>query len=110
MQVIHKNEDERSNSGGADTMGIIICARRISRCLEGKHARRFGSRIVRIWDSKRIFGGHKERVQRRRQEVDKDSRAEKVGVRRDNNREVCTRIQKSSKRKQICRKIIGRRV
>ncbi len=48
MQVIHKNEDERSNSGGADTMGIIICARRISRCLEGKHARRFGSRFVRI--------------------------------------------------------------
>ena len=48
MQVIHKNEDERRNSGGADIMGIIICTGRISGCLEGKHARRFGSRIVRI--------------------------------------------------------------
>ena len=29
-------------------MGVIICARRIGRCIEGKHARRLGKRTIGV--------------------------------------------------------------
>jgi len=35
QQTISENEDERSNHREADIMGIIICARRVSKCVEG---------------------------------------------------------------------------
>ena len=36
MQIIHQNEVERKHSGRADIIGVDICARRISGCVEGK--------------------------------------------------------------------------
>ena len=36
MQAIHTNEDERGTSGRTNSIGIVICAGRISGCLEGK--------------------------------------------------------------------------
>jgi len=48
MSIICQNEDERDGSGGADSMGIVVCVGRISRCLERKHIRGFRSRIIKI--------------------------------------------------------------
>ena len=36
MQVVYKDKDEEGNSRGADSVDVIICARRISRHLKGK--------------------------------------------------------------------------
>jgi len=66
MSIINQNKDERSNSGEADSMGIVICVGRISRCLEIKHIRGFRSRIIGIQDCGGIFDKYKERVWRRR--------------------------------------------
>jgi len=44
MQTIHKNEDERGNSGRADSMGIVVCVGRVSGCMERKYVGRFGGR------------------------------------------------------------------
>ena len=48
MQVVHKNEDKGSTTRGTGPMGAVLCARRISRCVEGKCVRRTGSRETRI--------------------------------------------------------------
>ena len=55
MQVIPENEDERSNSGRIDPMSVIICIRRIGRCMERKFIGIFRDRRSRIWVSRRIF-------------------------------------------------------
>ena len=44
MQIIHKHENEGDSSRRANSVGIIICARRIGRYLKGKHFREFKSR------------------------------------------------------------------
>ena len=36
MQVIYKDEVEGEHDGRTDTIGINICARRISGCMEGE--------------------------------------------------------------------------
>ena len=66
MQVILENKDERSNSRKTDLMGVIICTRRIDRCMERKVIGRFRDRRSRIWVSRGIFVGVKKGVQRRR--------------------------------------------
>jgi len=48
MQVIYKDEDEGRSSREANIVDIFICAREISRCIEGEYLREFGSRIIRI--------------------------------------------------------------
>ena len=48
MQIIFENEDERSNSKGANSMDSVICTRRISRCVKGEYVRRFEGRGNRI--------------------------------------------------------------
>ena len=48
MQVVHKNEDERSSHIETDSIDIAICARRISRYLERKHVGRLRRRITEI--------------------------------------------------------------
>ena len=48
MQTIFENEDERSNSGEANSMDTIIYIERISRCMERECVRRFGNRRIRI--------------------------------------------------------------
>ena len=52
MQVIFEDENE---SGRANSMGIVICAERVSRYIEGEYIGKF-----RI--SRRIFIGTKERI------------------------------------------------
>ena len=48
MQAIHTNEDERGTSGRTNSIGIVICAGRISGCLEGKCNGGPGERIIGI--------------------------------------------------------------
>ena len=48
MQIILEDEDERSYSGGTDSMDSVIYIERISRCVERKHVRRLGSKGNRI--------------------------------------------------------------
>ena len=48
MQIIFKNKDKENNSRRLNSVDIIICIERVSRCIEGKHIRRFkisGSRV-----------------------------------------------------------------
>ena len=48
-----------------------------------------------------VLGRHQEGVQRRRQRDTQDNRTEKAGAKRKDNREICSRVQKSSQRKWI---------
>jgi len=48
MQVIYKNENEGSNSGGADTVDLIICIEEFGRYIEGEYTRRLGRRSTGI--------------------------------------------------------------
>ena len=48
MQVVYKDEDERSTTRGTGPMDAVLCARRVSRHVEGKYVRRTGSRRTRI--------------------------------------------------------------
>ena len=48
MQVVHKDKDEGSGSKGVDSAGIIICARRIGKHLEGECLGEFGERRTRV--------------------------------------------------------------
>ena len=47
-------------------MDVVICIGRVSRYLERKHFRRFGSRNTRIYNGGTIFGRFKERIWWRR--------------------------------------------
>ena len=55
MQVVHKDKDEESTTRGTGPIGAVLCTRRVSRCVKGKHIRRTGSRRTRIQDSRRIL-------------------------------------------------------
>ena len=44
MQAIYQDEVEREHSGRANTIGIDICAGRISGCVEGEYDGRIGVR------------------------------------------------------------------
>ena len=88
MQVVHIDEDKRNTSKRTNTVDTIICTGRISRCLEGKHARGLKERIIEIWEYRRIFGRHQERIWRRGQRISKSSRIEKDRVERKNNEGV----------------------
>ena len=48
MQIIYKNENERGGSGRTDLIGVVICAERISKCLEGEYIGGFGSKTIGI--------------------------------------------------------------
>ena len=69
MQVVHKDEDERSTTGGTGPMGAVLCARRVSRCVEGKCVGRTGSKELEfetvgkfLAEIKKEFGGGKEEL------------------------------------------------
>ena len=48
MQTIFENENERSSSRGANSVGVIIYTERIGGYLEEEHVGRSGERIIRI--------------------------------------------------------------
>jgi len=48
MQIIHKNENEKSSGGGTNPIDLIICTRRISRCMEREYTGGFGRKVIRI--------------------------------------------------------------
>jgi len=48
MQIIYQNENERSGSQRTDSVGVIICAGRVGRCLERKYTRRFRGEVARV--------------------------------------------------------------
>ena len=98
MQTIYKDENEGGGSRRTNPVGTIICARRVSRHLEEEYLGRFGGRRIRIQICKGVFGSHQEGVWRRGEEVDKSGRIKKIRARREDNRRICLRIQKSSKR------------
>ena len=110
MQAIHKNKDEESGSWRTDSVGVIIYIGRIGRCLKEKYTRRLGKKVVRVWNSRRIFSRYKEGVWRRRQEISESDRAEKIRAGRKDNEGVCTEIQKSSKKKWTQEKTISKGV
>jgi len=45
---LYKNEDAEGNSRKAHLMGVIICTRRIGRCLKGKYIGESGGRSIEI--------------------------------------------------------------
>ena len=55
MQIIFEDEDERSNSRGTNSMGIIIYEEKIGWYLEEKLVGKLEIREIRIWVSRRIF-------------------------------------------------------
>jgi len=61
MQIIPENENEKSNSGRIDPMGVIICTSRIGRCMKRKFIGRFRNRRSGIWVSRGIFVGAKKK-------------------------------------------------
>ena len=89
MQVISKNEDERTNSKGTSSIDSLIYIGRVSGYVEGEYTGRFGDRRSRIRISWGIFSRIKERVWGRRR-ISESSRIKKVGARRENDRGVCT--------------------
>ena len=96
MQIVYKNEDEKGSSRRANSVDIVVCAKRIGRYLERKPVERFGEGIIRIQNSRGIFGGNQKRVWRKRRGIRKSSKIKEIRVRRKNNGRVCTRIPKSS--------------
>ena len=66
MWTILGNEDERSYSGGTDSIGSVICIGRIGRYMEREYIRRFRNERNRVWISGGIFTRVKKGVQRRR--------------------------------------------
>ena len=48
MQIVHQDKDERSSSKEADSMNSIPYIGGVGKCLEGKHFRRLGRRIIGI--------------------------------------------------------------
>ena len=48
MQVIFEDKDKRSPTEGTNSVDFVICIRRVSRHLEGKHVGRFGRRNIGI--------------------------------------------------------------
>ena len=87
MQVIYKDKDKEGNSREADSVGVIICARRISRHLKEKCLGGVGRRKIGIWISGGVFGSHQEEVWRKRERVSKDRRIKKIRIERKDNRE-----------------------
>ena len=110
MQIVYKNENEGGGSRRADSVGVIIYARRVSRHLKGEYLRGFGRRRIEIQICKGVFGSHQEGVWKRKEGVCKGSRVEKIRARRKENGRVHSRVQESSKREQIQRKAIHRGV
>ena len=67
--------------------------------MEEEYIREFRRRIIRIQDSRRVFGRYKKRVWRRRQRIGEGGRVKKIQTERKDNRGVCAEIQENSKRK-----------
>ena len=92
MQIVHKDENERSSSGRTDSMGAVICIEKISEFLEGECLGGSGRGNTRIQISRGIFSSHQERVWRRRREVGESSGVKEAGVREKDDRRVRSRI------------------
>jgi len=84
MQIVLENEDEKGNSRRTNLIGLVICARGISRCIEGKFIREFGKQKSRIWVSRRIFVRIKKRVWRRDKALVKVAELRRIEQRRRN--------------------------
>ena len=48
MQIILEDEDEGEHGRRTGAVGVVICTRRVGRCLEGKHDERSRSRGGRV--------------------------------------------------------------
>ena len=78
-------------------MDLIIYAGKISGCIKREYIREFGNKKFRIWTAEEFLADL-------RKEFEEEEEAVKVTElkrleQRKNNREVCTKIQKSSKGK-----------
>ena len=90
------HEDERSSSGEADLVGVVIYTGGICRHLEGEYIGRSRRRITGIQDCRGIFDGHKEGIWRRGQRIHKSSRTTKTRIGKQDDGRIHTRIQKNS--------------
>ena len=73
-------------------MDPVIYTGRSSRYVERKYNGRVESRDNRIQVCGRIFDKFKEVIWQRRRRIDKGSKVEKVGTRKENNGGVCIRV------------------
>ena len=78
-------------------MGAILCAGRISRCVEEKCIGRIKGRRTRIQNSREIFSRDKERVWVRRGRIGKSSRVEEARTRGKDDGRVCVGVQEDGR-------------
>jgi len=100
-KLYRKTKMRGGASGGTDSVGAVACARRSSRCVEGKCVGGTKGRRIRIQDSRGVSSRNKEGVWRKRGGVGKGSRVKKAGAGRKNDGRICVRVQESSEEKWI---------
>jgi len=98
MQIVFEDKDEENNSRRTSSMGPLIYARRISRCIEGKCNKRIRDRRNGIRDYGGIFNSFEKGIQWRREGISEGSRVKEAGARRENDVGIHTRVQESGKR------------
>ena len=98
MQIVFEDEDKRNDSRRTSSMGPLICVERISKYMEGECNRGIRNRRNRIRDCGGIFNSFEKRIWWRRGGISEGGRVEEAGVRRENDRGVCIRVQESGKR------------
>ena len=101
MQIILEDEVERSNSGRTSSIGFVIRAGGISRCMEGECDGGNGVRRGRIQVCGRIFDKFEERSRRGGRRVDESGGAKEAGTRREDDGRICSGVQESGKRKWL---------
>jgi len=69
MQVVHKDEDEGDGSRGVDSVDVIICVRKISRCLEGECLREVERRRIGIQISGEFLAAIKKELREGEEEL-----------------------------------------
>lgn len=60
IQALYKNEDKRCDNREADSIGVVICIKRVSQYLEEKCIGKLRSKNTRIYNSREAFSRLKE--------------------------------------------------
>jgi len=101
MQIVCENKVKEVNGRRTSAVSIVVCAGRVSRCVERKRNR--GVRVSgdRIRVSGGIFDKFKKEIWRGRKRVNESSGVEETGARGEDDGRVYSGVQKSSKGKWI---------
>ena len=82
-------------------MGLVTCAGRSSRCIEGKCTRGIGIRGKGIQNSRGVLDNNKKGIWGRRGRSSESGRTKEVGAGREVNERICPRVQEGGKRKWV---------